>query len=76
MSAHTTWQSVHPPKIIFLIQWDHVEAIREGKPDVRRMQVFCDENSLDSEVKHLERRNVKYTVTKYLAETQELKIHD
>ncbi len=71
MSAHTTWQSVHPPKLVFLVQWDHVEAIREGKPDVRRMQVFCDETNLDAEVKHLERRKVKYTVTKYLAERQE-----
>ena len=71
MSAHTTWQSVHSPKLIYLVQWDHVEAIREGKTDVRRMQVFCDETNLDAEVKHLERRKVKYTVTKYLAERQE-----
>ena len=73
MSAHTTWQSVHPPKIIYRVQWDHVEAIREGKPDVRRMRLFCDEVCLDWELKHLERRKVKYTVTKYTASIEQLR---
>ncbi|AMV34345.1 hypothetical protein VN12_19625 [Pirellula sp. SH-Sr6A] len=71
MSAHTTWTSVHPPKLVFLVQWDHIEGEYNGKPDIRRMQVWCDEKSLDVEVKHLERRKVKYTVTKYLAEREE-----
>lgn len=75
MSAHTTWSSVHPPKMVFLVQWDHVESESNGKKDIRRLQVFCDEKSVDSEVHHLERRNMKYTVTKYVAETQELKAH-
>ena len=65
MSAHVTWQSKSPPETAYLIQWEHEEFERDGKKDIRRMHVWCDEQSASEEIKHLVRRRVKFWMYKY-----------
>lgn len=71
MSAFVNWQSREPPEVAYLVQWDHVEGERNGKPDVRRMHAWCDESSLKSEVQHLERRKVQFKVWRFDRERSE-----
>lgn len=65
MSAFVSWTSKHPPEKVYLVQWDHIEAERDGKKDIRRLHVWCDAESLQGELGHLERRKMKYSVTEY-----------
>lgn len=65
MSGFVTWSKGEPPAVVYLVQWDHIEGERGGKPDVRRMHVWCDEESLKGEIQHLARRKVKFKVWRF-----------
>lgn len=69
MSAFVSWTSKHPPEKVYLVQWDHIEALHGKRRDVRRMHVWCDAESLKGEIEHLERREMEYSVTEYSKNT-------